>query len=198
MCKYQRRLPGPRQTKSAGFTLVEVITVVTILLVLLAGLFSALSIGDLSGLIGGAKLEIQQQARNALDWMTKDLRQTSRNKLTITDVYGQNMTFADPSLGANDTFTKPRFYICMGYYPENSSINWTANQTEYEFDATNRTVIRTDYGTGNIIQFNKISNLTFTKIDRDSLSIDITAQETTRGNATTTVNLQGEVSLRNE
>ena len=187
----------PRKHKNTGFTLVEVIASAFILMIIFAALFSTLNIGVFSDTVGGAKLEAEQEARMALDWMTKDLRQTSRNKLTVTDTDGNNTTFAG-LMGNNTVFAQPRFYLCTGYNTANSTINWTANETTYDFDVVNKTLIRIDSGTGQVLQFNGISNLTFTKTDLNSININITAQKVARGNATGVVNLIGEIKLRNE
>lgn len=199
MYNYQHTLPAPRtpRNKNTGFTLIEILVAGFILMIILGALFSALNIGDLSNTIGGAKLDVQQEVMIAMDWMVKDLRQTSRNKLVVTDIDGNNTSFS--GLGGNNTvFTQPRFYLCTGYNPATSTINWSTNMTGYDFDAVNQTIIRTDLVSGHQLQFNRITNLTFMKVDRDSLSINITAQKVARGNAATTANLLTEVNLRNE
>ena len=193
MCNYLRVLPAPRN-KNMGFTLVETIVAGFIFTIIFAALFSVLNIGDFSNTVGGIKLEVQQEVRMPLDWMVKDLRQTSRNKIVLEEY--ENKTFTD--LADNLTFTRARFNLCTGYNTANSTISWATNQTGYDFDAINQTIIRTDFGSGYSQQFNNIANLTFTKIGINSLRVNITGQKVARGNITSTVTLEEEVKLRNE
>jgi prepilin-type N-terminal cleavage/methylation domain-containing protein len=67
-----------------GFTLVEVMITSAILVVLVAGIFSAIYVGEMSGGISGGVLDLQQEARRALSGMMRELRQTRSGSVTIS------------------------------------------------------------------------------------------------------------------
>lgn len=60
-----------------GFTLVELMTVVTIFTLIFAAMFGVLTMGRKSWQIGTAQVEAQQQARIAMDAMLRELRGAS-------------------------------------------------------------------------------------------------------------------------
>jgi len=193
VCNYLRILPAPRN-KDKGFTLLEIFICIFIIIIVLTALFSVLNIGELSQRIGGTELEVQQAVRMALDYIVRDLRQTSRNKIFLEEY--ANETFTE--LADNLTFAHARFNLCTGYDTTNATPTWSGEQITYDFDPTEQTIIRTDLVNGQSLQFNSITNLTFTKIDLNSLNVNITGQKVARGTIAATVNLQEEVKLRNE
>lgn len=75
-----------------GFTLTELLVVITILSVMLAGLLSIQMTGQTSYLIGAHRVEAQQNARVALELLVRELR----SAVSVTAVpSGTNMTFVD-------------------------------------------------------------------------------------------------------
>jgi prepilin-type N-terminal cleavage/methylation domain-containing protein len=75
-----------------GFTLTELLVVITILSVMLAGLLSIQMTGQTSYLIGAHRVEAQQNARVALELLVRELRSAA----SVTAVpSGTNMTFVD-------------------------------------------------------------------------------------------------------
>jgi prepilin-type N-terminal cleavage/methylation domain-containing protein len=57
-----------------GFTLVELLIAVAVLGLMMAGLLGLQQQGVYAYLSGAARVEVQQNGRNALDMMTTDLR----------------------------------------------------------------------------------------------------------------------------
>lgn len=127
-----------------------------------------------------------------MDWIVKDLRQTSRWKLRVINQTGDPDDFNN--VGDNDTFTAPEFPICTGY--SGGNITWGTGQIRYSFDALNKKIIRSN--TTQTWEFNHISNLEFRKIYVNMLGITILGEKTARGNIKPTFNLTTEVRLRNE
>lgn len=187
------------RVKKSGITLVEVLVAAFILLIIMSALFVVLNVGELSNTIVGAKLEVQQEVRRAMDWMVKDLRQTDRKLLLVTDQFGNPVPkqFNDPAIAIGDPFTDPLFSICIGYGVVSGNL-WSSNQIGYTYDAANQRIVRSDSGTGNTWQFNHINSLTFTKTGLNSLLIEIVGQRTAIGTIAPTFTLQEEVKLRNE
>lgn len=185
------------QDKKNGITLVEVLVAGFILSIIMSALLLVLNVGNLSNTIVGAKLEVQQEVRRAMEWMVRDLRQTDRMRLLVRDVSGGPLTQNQfNSFGNGVIVTNPLFNICIGYSVSGNL--WSSNQIGYTYDAVNQRIVRSDSGTGNTWQFNHISSLTFTKIGLNSLLVEIIGQRTATGTIAPTSTLQEEVKLRNE
>lgn len=141
--------------KRNGLTLVEVLLTTFIVGIIFAALLFTLNMGNLSSVVSGGKLEVQQEVRRAMDWMVKDLRQTSRTQLAVIDSNGNNVTFVQ--LLSNETFSDPEFRTCFGYADGN--VTWSSNQIGYSLDASNHKIIRTSSDTNQTWEFNHIANL---------------------------------------
>ena len=187
---YLRVLPN----KMNGFTLVETLFTAILILLIISAFFSVLHIGELSNTISGAKVELQQEVRRAMDTIVKDLRQTSRQILSVELANTSRVLFSD--LDTNVTFSNPLFFTCLGY--NGSAINWSSNEIGYAFNASNNMIIRTDNSTSQTWRFNNITNLELRKLDVNLLEVNITGEKVARGNLRPTFNLQSEVRLRNE
>ena len=75
-----------------GFTLTELLVVIAMLSIMLGGLLSVQMTGQTSYLIGAHRVEVQQNARVALELMVRELRPA----LSVTAVpTATNMTFVD-------------------------------------------------------------------------------------------------------
>jgi prepilin-type N-terminal cleavage/methylation domain-containing protein len=61
-------------TDESGFGLTELLVATAVLGVMMAGVLAVQQQGTLSYLVGSARVEVQQNARNALEVMTTDLR----------------------------------------------------------------------------------------------------------------------------
>lgn len=75
-----------------GFTLAELLVVTAIIGMVMAGIFTLQLQGEQAFLLGSNRVEAQQNARIALDLITRDLR-TALSVTTIPN--GQDITFVD-------------------------------------------------------------------------------------------------------
>ena len=81
--------------KLKGFTLVEVLVVIAIFAVMVSGSFVILSSGESAWFTSDARIEVQENLRQTVDKMTRELNQTGLDKdgaaqYTVTDAGGIN------------------------------------------------------------------------------------------------------------
>lgn len=88
-----------------GFTLLEILVSCCILSAILAAIFGVFSVGNECWNIDTVILDLRQQARLAMDGMSREIRQSQPSSITITDG-GARINF---SIGANP----------LSYYLEN-------------------------------------------------------------------------------
>ena len=86
-----------------GFSLAELLVACAMVGIVLAGVFVALQQGENAFMFGTGKVEVQQNARVAVDRMARDLRLGS----TITAANATSITFSyiEDNAGAPQTFT---------------------------------------------------------------------------------------------
>ena len=66
-----------------GFSLIEILVSSVILIVLLGGILAVLRVANLSYEVGGGLLDLQQGARQVMDGMIREVRQSSPASLTV-------------------------------------------------------------------------------------------------------------------
>lgn len=93
-----------------GFTLVEILVSVAILSFVVAGIFMVLNIADKSWHSDMGLLDLQQQARQAMDGMVREIRQSDSSDITITNN------------GGRVEFYIPDVSNAISYYLENNQI----------------------------------------------------------------------------
>jgi prepilin-type N-terminal cleavage/methylation domain-containing protein len=78
-----------------GFSLVEIIVVLFIFLLILGAIFGLMSVGRKSWYIGNTQVQVQQEARRAVEKMAKELRQSATSKVDISadDLWHNTVTF---------------------------------------------------------------------------------------------------------
>jgi len=86
-----------------GFTLIEVLFSMVIISILIAGLFMVLNISDVTWSLDAGLLGLQQQARQAMDGMVREVRQSRNSNVTITG--GTNLSFSIPTNITSDPVT---------------------------------------------------------------------------------------------
>lgn len=68
-----------------GFTLVEVLISTAIALFVVLGIYAVLNIGNITWFTDMGMLDLQQEARLAMDGMTREIRQSSPSGISITN-----------------------------------------------------------------------------------------------------------------
>jgi len=79
-----------------GYTLAELLVAAAIIGIVLGGVFAIQRGGQQTYLLGASRVESQQNARFALEMMTRELRSAS-SLTTITGSVGTDLTFVDQS-----------------------------------------------------------------------------------------------------
>ena len=157
-----------------AFTLVEVLIVALIFSFLALGITQVMNLGNVTFPVDLGKIQLQQQTRQAMQWMTRELRQASNPVIT-----GSNrITF--------DSFSDAG----LNYYLDTGDANGDGlvNQILREFPAGSRRIMA-----------NNITSLTFTPDGPPIrlIRIDINAGRTILGKALD-FSLVEQVRLRNE
>ena len=171
-----------------GFTLVEILVSLLILSVVLAGIFAVLNVGQMNWNSSMSSLDLQQQVRQAMDGMSKEIRQSSFSNITINPDQGA-INFTVPI----DITTNPITY--------SSTINYYLND--------NSQIVREHPSGTTKILANDISNLSFCCVgivaanclDYDNstaVQIYVEGNKTVRGRTYLPFNLTEQVRLRNE
>jgi len=172
-----------------GFSLIEVLVSFGILIIVFAGVFAVLNVGQMNFGTGMASLDLQQQARQAMDGMTREIRQSKPGNITINPDGGA-INFTVP---INITTNPITYSSVINYY-----LNATSNQLVRVHPA----------GTppGKILA-NDITNLSFCCIggadcfdcqNSTTVQIQMEATKSVRQRNLTSFNLTEQVRLRNE
>lgn len=159
-----------------AFTLIEVLVVALIFSFLAIGITQVMNLGNVVFPVDLGQMQLQQQTRQAIQWMTRELRQASTDPI-------------DPVIGiGNNRITFDSFGdLGISYYLDTGDANGDGlvNQIIREFPAGSRRIVA-----------NSITGLTFTFND-PLIRIDINAGQTVLGKNLTFA-LVEQVRLRNE
>ncbi len=123
----------------SGFTIVELMVAALILMIVLAGLYWSLNSGQIATNVTKAKLELEADIRLAMDWITKDLRQS----------ISWNIAGADN----NPTTSHLKFNLWL-WNATTHTWDVTTSYVEYNYDSVAKTITRVAVdGTGNVMSF---------------------------------------------
>jgi prepilin-type N-terminal cleavage/methylation domain-containing protein len=164
-----------------GFTLVEVLVVAFILAIIVLAFSKVLNVGNLANPISSTKLLVQQEVRNVLDWIVKDVRQTSSYQINNN----------------NPSVNHIKFKTCVGH--DGTNLLWSNDFIEYTYDVSSETLTRLDYSSGNTWQFYDIVASPFdtSELVDNVLSVTVAVEKTARGLIKPSASLTMEVKLRN-
>lgn len=158
-----------------AFTLVEVLIVALVFSFLAIGITQVMNLGNVTFPVDLGQMQLQQQTRQAIQWMTRELRQASN---PVIGTGGNRITF--------DSFGD----IGMSYYLDTGDANGDGlvNQIIREFPAGARRIVA-----------NNITGLIFTPDGAPIrlIRIDVSAGRTVLGRALN-FTLAEQVRLRNE
>jgi len=76
-----------------GFTLIEILVVLLILGIMIGALFMVLNSGDIAFSVDMGMLDIQQQARQGMDAVARELRQAEDVTVSVEDDSSDRITF---------------------------------------------------------------------------------------------------------
>lgn len=82
---------------SNGYTLVEALVSIALLSFILLGVYGVLQTGNAVTTNDNALLEMQQQARNAMDRIVRDVRASSTQTITVVDADSDKISFTTPN-----------------------------------------------------------------------------------------------------
>ena len=155
-----------------GFTLIEILVVAVILSLFGVGILTVLNSSDTTWNAEMGLVQLQQQARQAMDRMIRELRQAKASSVNL--VSSQDINFLIPGSGTNYI----RYFLNDGQilreYPEGSGVSSVLG--------------------------NNISSLDFSSLVSGVVKVQLQVQRSIRGRVTTfpgTGNLVEKVKLRN-
>ncbi len=201
MLKRIFRFPRGSQNKKCGLTLIEVLLVSLILTLILAALFITLTAGESASSVSSAKIDLQAQLRQAINWIVQDVRGATVGEIANNSPSSDHIKFRQ--VQGVDTAT--------GYYILSD------NYIEYNYDNNLQKITRNLVNTsGEVLQSWQFTNITqspfyardssggIVALNQSDLSnsrkiiITIAGARTVKGSLSLTSNLSEEVKIRNE
>ena len=113
--------------KSTGFTLIEMLVSLVIVAIIVASVYTAFDCGKNSWQVGDIIVQRCQNARAALDFMSREI---SAMYLTISSIYETGLIYDSSSF---------RFVACI---PEEDDSDWDLRQIGYKYDSTDKEIER--------------------------------------------------------
>lgn len=146
-----------------AFTLVEVLVSIAILGFLIAGIFGVLNIGTMTYNTNLGRLDLQQNARQAMYWMVRELREASAGEVNI-----------EPRVDSLGNYDRITFNT-----PNESSIRYYRDGEDIDGNNIGTQIIR-EYPAGTYrILANDIHSLSFS-LSGDVVESQLTAKKTVR------------------
>lgn len=164
-----------------SFTLVEIGIVTVILVMVFIALFMVLNVGQLSYSFNSERIRLNEKSREALYWITHDVRQT-----TATEILSNPHSPSQIS-----------FRVCSGF--EGGNPVASDNEIAYTYDPMTQMLIRLDRNSDFTLQFPNMIEQPFdlSELDNGILIVSITLEGTARGKVIT-VTAHSEIKIRNE
>ena len=122
-----------------GFTLVEAVVVVGLLLLIVGGLVTVLLTGQASYLSADAYVQVQQEARRALDSVVRELRESG------------TVSCGTAAVTASCTGTQLNFQVARNYDPTGGAIVWGSDNADNEY--VHYAVVAAADGTSQLIRY---------------------------------------------
>lgn len=170
--------------KTLGFTLIEIMITVFIFLLLVGALFTILITGKTSWQVGNVRIELQQELRKGMDWITEELRQSGSSAISNVPANGT----AYPTIS---------FRIPAGV--TNGNIVWESDEIQYLLGGLNNRQLLRQVGSEQRVLANNIISLEFSRQSLTSNIVEIaleTDKMTVRGHLVE-LDLDFQVKLRN-
>ena len=181
-------LQGAKRVKrESGFTLVEILIATFLFVLVLMGIFSVLIVADMSWHSDMGLLDLQQQARFAMDGMVREIRQADPAQSVIIGSGGTSLEFYIANI--TDSTASP-----INYALSNSQI-----LREHPTGATK--VLANDVSTLSFCWAHNATSCDTTRSNSNSIQVQVRANKTVRQRVLTFPSLAPlveEVKLRNE
>lgn len=81
----------------SGYTFVELLVSIALLSVILLGVYGVMETGNAVLVNDGGQVDMQQQARNALDRIVREVRASSIHTITVNNADSDTVTFTTPT-----------------------------------------------------------------------------------------------------
>jgi prepilin-type N-terminal cleavage/methylation domain-containing protein len=165
-----------------GFTLIEVLVSLVLVLFMFAALFMVLSTGRTAMSQADTQIALQQEIRKAVSEMTREISSSGASQVSC------------PANGTN--CSSLAFNVSQGAL-STGAINWSTAMINYSLSSGQ--ILRAQSGNTSRILANNISSLTFRRLAATSriLRINITASKTTAYNRPFSTTWDADVYLRN-
>lgn len=127
----------PNRSKGNGFTLIEVLFVVSILGIIISALFFTLTRGEFSSAVSSAKADLQAKVRSIMEWVTKDVRETNLVQIDTNNPSVNHIKFRKVT-GMDDTGS----YTFADHYIEYNYDSALSQLTRNKIDVTSGTILQ--------------------------------------------------------
>jgi len=170
-----------------GFSLVEVLVTILIFALVAGASYMALNSGMRSWRVNNIRVELQQELRKAMDWMSEDLRQSGSSP-TVMNVPADDVWY-----------TSVTFKKVTGV--SGNAPTWSAGSYQYRRGGTGGTQLeRVDDGGAVRVIAQNITSLQLRRLSTAPNIIEMrvaTAQNALGGGSTMSANAAFQVTLRN-
>lgn len=170
---------------SGGFTLVEALVTVMIFSIILGASYMVLLSGSDSWEVNRVRVELQQESRKAIDWMSQEMRETGSAAITNVPADG-------------NWYTTITFSLPSGV--SGGSIVWSGDTIQYVLGGTNSNQLqRVATGVATKIIASNIQTLQFRRQSTSSniVEVSVLARKNTLKGTQIDVNLDFKIRLRN-
>jgi type II secretory pathway component PulJ len=128
-----------RIMQHTGFTLVEALLSMSILAFVMMCAYGVLKTGNTLMTNDNALVDMQQQARNAMDRISREVRQSSSRTVTVINANSDRITFTTP------TAVNIMYYLTgttlVREYPANTRTNVASNIARLKFTVSGSTLL---------------------------------------------------------
>ena len=118
-----------------GFSLVEILITTVIFTIIVGGFYGLLNAGNKFYATDMAFMELQQNARNGMDRVTREVRASSAASVTVVDTNSDTLTFTTPT-ATNAKYYRNGSSQLIREYPSGTLKIIASNITRFKFTLT--------------------------------------------------------------
>jgi len=175
-----------RKRKSSGFTLIEIMIAMFIFSMLMAALLLILTVGKSSMQVGSARIDLQQELRRSMDWISDELRQAGSSVITGVPADGAPRNTISFQIPDTPSVTE-------------GSIAWEPTVIQYSLGGINGEQLLRTFGAQQTILANNITSFELTRQTLTPAIVEIALQSqkrTVKGHLIN-LDLDFQIKLRN-